>query len=230
VRISVVIPTLNEEGSIGELIGFILQNGGSAIQEVIVVDANSKDGTLRAASAAGAKALRCTTASRASQMNLGAKHASGHILYFIHADVKLVSTFAADIIQAIGEGFQAGCYRYSFNSPRFILRMTSFFTRFNAIMCRGGDQTLFITRTLFEDLRGFDEYYTIMEDYDLIIRIRRKARFKVIPKKILVSARKYDTNSWARVQLANLTAFMMFFMKKKPDSIRNTYKRMLRYR
>lgn len=229
-RISVIIPTLNEEEAVGELIAFILVNGGSTVQEIIVVDANSTDNTVHAATAAGAKVISCSTASRASQMNAGARHASGTILYFIHADVKLVPTFANDILRAIEDNNTAGCYRYSFNSPRVILRFTSYFTRFNAIMCRGGDQTLFITRSLFNDLGGFDEYYTIMEDYDLIIRIRKRTKFKIIPKKILVSARKYDTNSWLRVQAANLTAFMMFFMNRKPSDIRSTYKRMLRYR
>ena len=69
-----------------------------------------------------------------------------------------------------------------------------------------------------------------MEDFDIIVRIRKVARFAIIPKDVLVSARKYDTNSWLRVQLANLTAFSLFFLKVPPTRIARTYKALLNYR
>jgi GT2 family glycosyltransferase len=97
-------------------------------------------------------------------------------------------------------------------------------------MCRGGDQTLFVTKSVFEDLDGFNEYYSIMEDYDFIIRLRQKFKFKIIPKDITVSARKYKTNSWLRVQVANLTVFLMFFLQQHPERMRSVYKKMLKYR
>ena len=97
-------------------------------------------------------------------------------------------------------------------------------------MSRGGDQTLFITRTLFQRLGGFDEQFVIMEDFDIIVRIRRVASFAIIPQDVLVSARKYETNGWLRVQLANLTAFSLFFLKVSPGRIARTYKAMLHYR
>ena len=229
-KISVIIPTLNESETISELIQFIKTNGGSSVAEIIVVDADSKDNTTQVALNMGARVLHSVVASRASQMNQGSRAATGDILYFIHADVRLVNSFATDIIQAIDEGFEAGCYRYAFNSSSKLLSMTSFFTRFNALMCRGGDQTLFISKKLFTALKGFDEYYIIMEDYDIIRRIRTRSQFKVIPKRILVSARKYETNSWLRVQSANFTAFMMFYLRQHPSLIKSAYKRMLRYR
>jgi rSAM/selenodomain-associated transferase 2 len=229
-KISVIIPTLNESETISELIHFIRTNGGSTVAEIIVVDADSKDNTAQAALNMDATVLHSEMASRASQMNQGSRAATGDILYFIHADVRLVNSFADDIIQAIHEGFEAGCYRYAFNSSSKLLSINSFFTRFNALMCRGGDQTLFITKKLFTALKGFDEYYTIMEDYDIIRRIRTQSQFKVIPKRILVSARKYETNSWLRVQLANFTAFMMYYLRQSPSQIRSAYKRMLNYR
>lgn len=229
-KISIIIPTLNEAHAIAGLIAFVRRYGRERVLEIIVVDADSTDSTRELAAAAGALVIRSPVASRASQMNAGAKVARGGILYFIHADVKLVTSFADDIMLAVTDGFNAGCYRYAFNSSRILLKMNAYFTRFDALMCRGGDQTLFITRTLFIQLDGFDEYYTIMEDYDLITRIKKIGRFKVIPKKILVSARKYDNNSWLRVQVANLVAFAMFFLKRKPSYIRNTYKKMLRIR
>ncbi|HYI79192.1 MAG TPA: glycosyl transferase, partial [Chryseolinea sp.] len=127
-------------------------------------------------------------------------------------------------------GHQAGCYRFKFDSSKFMLRFNSYCTRFKGIMCRGGDQTLFITKTLFLKLGGFNEYYTIMEDYDLIQRIREHAKFKIIPENVLVSARKYEKNSWLRVQSANFIVFMMYFLKKHPSQMKEAYRKMLNYR
>ncbi len=229
-KISVIIPTWNEVNNIGLLVKYIYDHAANAIAEIIVVDAGSQDNTAVTATDAGAKVVCCPHKSRAMQMNVGAKYATGELLYFIHADIKLIPSFANDILQAVEEGFDSGCYRYVFDSDRRILRINGYFTRFDRIMCRGGDQTLFVTKTVFERLGGFNEYFTIMEDYDFIIRIRKQYSFKIIPKNIVVSARKYETNSWIRVQLANLTVFIMFFLKRPPEQMRAVYTKLLDYR
>ncbi len=229
-KITVIIPTWNEAENIAALVNFIEIHGASDLAEVIVVDGNSEDHTVQLAKVAGALTICCTARSRAQQMNEGAKLATGDILYFIHADVKLIPSFAKDIMTSIAEGFHSGCYRYVFDSDSRMLKINSYFTRFDRIMCRGGDQTLFVTKGVFNELGGFNEVYTIMEDYDFIIRLRKKYRFKIIPKDITVSARKYETNSWLRVQLANLTVFMMFFLRQPPERMRLLYKKLLRYR
>ncbi|GAB4000802.1 TIGR04283 family arsenosugar biosynthesis glycosyltransferase [Spirosoma daeguense] len=227
---SIIIPTYNEAQAIGRLVQNLLTLGGASLQEVLVIDAGSPDGTAEVARQAGAIVWQSPKPGRATQMNFGATLAKGDILYFVHADVGINSDFIADIEQAVKAGYEAGCYRFRFNSDKIMLRFNSYGTRFSGIMSRGGDQTLFVTRSLFDRLGGFDEYYTIMEDFDIIIRIRKVARFCIIPKDVLVSARKYDTNSWLRVQLANLTAFSLFFMNVSPGRIARTYKAMLNYR
>ncbi|HZB11498.1 MAG TPA: TIGR04283 family arsenosugar biosynthesis glycosyltransferase [Chryseolinea sp.] len=229
-NISVIIPTVNEENLIFRLVESVLATGGLSVVEVIVVDGASTDKTVTEAKKAGAIVLNCPGSSRANQMNLGAKNARGDLLYFLHADVKIPKSFVTDILKAYEEGYQAGCYRFKFDSSKFMLRFNSYCTRFKGIMCRGGDQTLFITKTMFLKLGGFNEYYTIMEDYDLIQRIREHAKFKIIPENVLVSARKYEKNSWLRVQSANFIVFMMFFLKRHPSQMKEAYRKMLNYR
>lgn len=229
-KISVIIPTLNESEVIGGLVRFILSNSNDFVGEVIVVDCNSTDNTMEVAARAGAKVLISNKRSRAAQMNIGAREAIFDLLYFVHSDVKLVKDFAIDVTKAIESGYDAGCYRYQFDSPRRILKANAYFTRFNRIMCRGGDQTLFIRKSIFNSLHGFNEDYVIMEDYDLIQRIQKKFNFYIIPKNILVSARKYETNSWIRVQFANLTVFIMYFLRRPPVKMALWYKKILDYR
>ncbi|GGG61552.1 TIGR04283 family arsenosugar biosynthesis glycosyltransferase [Hymenobacter glacieicola] len=228
--LSVIIPTYNEASNIGRLVTQLRQYAQPEAIEVLVVDAGSLDETVLVACQAGATVLQSPKPGRAAQMNYGARHARGELLYFVHADVGIHPAYVATICQAVQEGYEAGCYRFRFDSAHPMLRLNSYGTRFKGIMSRGGDQTLFITRPLFEALGGFDEYYCIMEDFDIIRRIRRRTRFLIVPQDVVVSARKYETNSWLRVQLANLTAFSLFFLKVPPPRIARTYKALLNYR
>ena len=228
--ISVIITTYNECATIGRLIQDLRRYDVDRQVEVLVVDANSPDGTAASARQAGATVLLAPKPGRAVQMNYGAAHATGDILYFVHADVGIHPQYVATLQAAVGQGHAAGCYRFRFDSPHPLLRINSFGTRFKGIMSRGGDQTLFVTRALFERLGGFDEHFVIMEDFEIIQRIRRVASFFIVPQDVLVSARKYETNGWLRVQLANLTAFSLFFLKASPGRIARTYKAMLNYR
>jgi len=228
--ISIIIPTFNEAENITELVTFIRHLGYEEILEILVVDGGSKDDTVMLAREAGAVVMTSDQRSRAAQMNLGANRAKGDILYFVHADVRLLSSFVTDIRESLDEGFQSGCYRYIFDSNKFLLKVNAYFTRFDSIMCRGGDQTLFVRKSIFNLLGGYDESYTIMEDYNFILRLRKKCRFKIIQKDIIVSARKYEMNSWFRVQIANLSVFIMFFFRRSPGEMKQIYKILLTYR
>ena len=70
-----------------------------------------------------------------------------------------------------------------------------------------------------------------MEDYEFIIRAKKVLKFKIIPKNVVVSARKYKTNSYLRVQKANLKVMRMFLSgKASQEEMMETYHRMLDYR
>lgn len=227
---SIIIPTLNEAENIAQLISFLKKNTDHRLLEIIVVDADSTDDTIEYARTEGAKVIVSPKRGRAIQMNIGAQAAKADVLYFIHADCTPPTTFLDDIEQAITEGYPIGCYRYRFDDQRFILRINAYFNRFEPLWCRGGDETLFIKKETFEQLNGFDESYCIMEEYDFIKRARAVFPFKIIPKYAIVSARKYETNSWLRVQLANMTAFNMFRFGVPSKKIARTYRQMLNYR
>jgi rSAM/selenodomain-associated transferase 2 len=228
--LSVIIPTYNEAANIGRLVADLRRYAPAEAVEILVVDAGSPDGTAEAARRAGATVLASPKPGRAAQLNYGAQQAHGDIFYFVHADVGIHPDYVATIQAAVAKGHAAGCYRFRFDSSHPLLRLNSYGTRFKGIMSRGGDQTLFVTRALFERLGGFNEHFVIMEDFEIIQRIRRVASFYIVPQNVVVSARKYETNGWLRVQLANLTAFAMYFLKLPPTRIARTYKALLNYR
>ena len=87
-----------------------------------------------------------------------------------------------------------------------------------------GDQTLFVKNKVFKDLGGFCEKYIIMEYYDFVRRIRKKYKFKVIPKYAIVSARKYEQNNWFKVNFASAIALFIFITGvASSQTIKNLY-------
>jgi rSAM/selenodomain-associated transferase 2 len=231
-KISVIIPTHNEAENIGFLIETLKKHGRTNLQEIIVVDSpTSIDNTLDIASKQNAVTLKSQKKGRAAQMNLGASVAKGEILYFVHADTIIHPEYASDILTFIEKGYDLGCYRYQFDSTNLLLKVNSFFTRFPFIWCRGGDQTLFINKNGFFNVGCFREDYLIMEDYEFIQRTNKVLKFKIIPKNVIVSARKYKTNSYLRVQKANFKVMRMFLSgKATQQEMVETYRRMLDYR
>lgn len=106
--------------------------------------------------------------------------------------------------------------------------MNAFFNRFNlAGMSGGGDQSLFITKKAFQKLDGFNETYCIMEDFEIVKRIRKSYSFKIIPKSMIVSARKYRDNNWMKIQMANFLVFTMFAAHSSPEKMKTVYKKLI---
>jgi rSAM/selenodomain-associated transferase 2 len=137
---------------------------------------------------------------RAKQMNLGARYAKGTILYFLHADSFPPLHFDKSIISEVKKGHNAGCFRLEFESNHWWLQLAGWLTQFSWRACRGGDQSQFITKALFEDIGGFDESYIIYEDNILINELYKRNEFVVINEKIKTSARRYHKHGVWKLQ------------------------------
>lgn len=191
-RISIVIPVLNEEDYIQKVLKSIRANSSSdRIQEILVVDGGSTDGTVLAAKTDGATVIS-SEKGRAKQMNLGASIATGDILYFLHVDTLPPKDFDRDILKAHSDGYAVGCFQMKFDRKNGLLQLLGWLTRINHTVCRGGDQSLFITKSLFHKAKGFNETYQIYEDNEFIRRIYKLAPFKVLENKVVTSSRRYN--------------------------------------
>lgn len=195
--LSVVIPTWNEAEVIAHRVAYLLRHGAD---EVVVADGGSTDGTAAFAKAAGAVVVAAPKG-RARQMNAGAATAGRRVLYFLHADTLPPPTFRADIHAAIHSGRPAGCYRLAFDDPHPLLRFSAWLTRFDVDAVRFGDQSLFVTREVFDAVGGFRTDRTLMEDQDIVIRIRKLVPFALMAGEALTSARRYRANGVVRLQL-----------------------------
>lgn len=196
--ISVIIPTLNEAQNMDRLLTHLM-NHSATIPEIIVVDGGSTDETIAFAKAYDVVVISAPKG-RASQMNAGARIAQNKILYFLHADSFPPKHYDVLIQKEVEQWNEAGCFRMQFDSSHWWLRLAGWLTQFEWRACRGGDQSQFITRKLFEELGGFDESFTIYEDNDLINKLYAIEEFVVIQERITTSARRYQSNGTWKLQ------------------------------
>lgn len=226
-EITIIIPTYNEAAQIERLIHHLRKHTSATI--LVANSPNTTDNTAALALQAGAEVLACPKGGRAPQMNHAAAQTKADILYFVHADTLPPASFLEDIKQALAQGNDLGYFSYQFASEKPLLKFNSFFTRYDGLFAGGGDQTLFIRREAFELLGGFRDELRLMEDFDLVKRARIQGlQHCLIPNDALVSARKYDNNSWMRVNLVNLWVFLLFHCGVSSDRLCHTYRKLLR--
>lgn len=189
-RISVIIPALNEASNIESTLRSLA--GADAADEVIVVDGGSTDGTPEKAAACGARVV-FASAGRANQMNAGAAQAKGSLLLFLHADSLVPGGYAEAVRTTLDDpAVSAGAFRFRTDAPGRGMRLVEWGTnvRSSVFGWPYGDQGLFLTKRLFEELGGFAPL-PIMEDFDLVRRLRRRGRVMTVRLAAVTSARRW---------------------------------------
>lgn len=212
--LSIIIPVLNEAETIKKLLHHLSENSsGDNEIEIIVVDGGSSDetkGVIKNFIVASSRPVGFqktdrsfniqvvnSNKGRAKQMNTGAKLVSNRdgqadeILYFLHADSFPPKNFDNYIISEVNKGNPAGCFQMKFDSAHWWLQLAGWLTKFKWQGCRGGDQSQFISKKLFDEIGGFDENYIIYEDNILISELYKRESFVVIPQWLTTSARRY---------------------------------------
>ncbi len=211
--LSIIIPTLNEEEFIGNLIRFIKKQVQSDKIEILVCDGGSKDDTCKLVQAEQVTLLISNIGRRSVQMNYAASHAKAALLYFLHADAIPPSDFIQLILRFHETNNCLYCFPFRFNSDRHILRLNEYVTHTTGIWTGGGDQSLLIQKSIFQSLGGFNSELLIMEDYDLIKRARKNGyKLKLADRALRVSDRKYRSRSWLRVQATHLVVFFAWHL------------------
>ncbi len=215
--ISVVIPARNEARQIGATLARL--NGHEGI-ETIVVDGMSDDGTAEIARGHGARVVACGPG-RGAQMNRGAKISLGDTLVFLHADTILPVGFDGHVAAALcGSGVVAGAFRLRIDSRRRSLRAIAAMANRRArwLSMPYGDQALFMRRTVFERVGGFAEI-SIMEDFEMVRRLRRMGRIAMVAADVVTSARRWEAGGVWRTTLGNQVCVAAYMLGVSPARI-----------
>ncbi len=226
--LSIIIPTYNEAGQIAKTIAAIKTAAGNFKYEIIIVDCGSNDETLSIAKANDVTALISNKKGRADQMNFGALKSNGDVLYFLHADSIPPKNFIQYINDALAKHFSSGCFRLQFDYNHWFLKANAWFTKFNVNAVRFGDQSLFVTKHVFNKCGGFCEDLYIMEDQEIIHRIKKSGRFIVMNDVVITSARKYHDNGIYRMQGIFFRIWFLYYMGYSQRRLLELYKRLIK--
>jgi rSAM/selenodomain-associated transferase 2 len=222
-KVSVIIPTLNEEGVIGETLEHLSRSREPEI-EIIVSDGGSTDGTLEIA---GRYARMVSSRpGRGIQMNGGAALATGDILLFLHADTILPKDWGERVISAMSDGrVVGGAFSLSVDSERLPHRAIAAAATLRSRIAglAYGDQGIFVRREVFEEMGGFRDI-PIMEDIDFIKRLKKSGRMVLLKDSVKTSARRWEKEGVVYTTLRNWLLISLYHIGVAPERLYKLYK------
>jgi len=211
--ISVIVPVLNEAGTIEALVRSLAAQADPPPFQVVLADGGSRDGTVdrfrhltRHWIGPGRRAddVIAERPGRAPQMNLGAAAACGEALLFLHADTLLPPRGLAAVRDALAEPeVVGGGFRLAYHEADPRLRIVAAWatTRSRLLDVHYGDQAIFVRRRVFERLGGFPDI-RLFEDLRFSRALRRAGRVRTLPIAVATSGRRFLQGGVLRTALA----------------------------
>ena len=226
-RISIIIPAFQEHEAINRSLAQIRSLKGQGDVEIIIADGDLKGSTIQAISDSSVKKV-ISEKGRGIQLNTGADVATGEILIFLHADTALPAKALEQVdtlIRRDGE-YIGGAFDLRIDSDRLAYRLIEKAASWRSRLTRipYGDQAIFISASYFRLMGGFRNI-PIMEDVDLMRRIRNDGRKIVILKEQAVtSARRWETEGAFQCTLRNWILITLFSFGVSPEKLVRFYR------
>jgi rSAM/selenodomain-associated transferase 2 len=196
--------------------------------ELIVVDGGSTDGTVALAREFTPYVFGSPPGA-AQQMNMGARHATGDILLFLHADTFLLAG-ALDEMQRriIGDGAVGGAFDLQIDSPRRLFKLLAQLINRRARWLRRpcGTQGIWVWRQVFEQLGGYPDV-PILEDRAFALRLRRAGRLTFIASGVIASARHWQAHGLFKTILARGCLAALLSLRVSPQRLQRLHDRWL---
>ena len=220
--ISIIIPVLNEAAIIPSTLQR-LQNNRDL--EIIVVDGGSNDNTVNIVREMGLKVI-AVSGGRATQMNAGANIAQGNILLFLHVDTQLPPNFSNLIKQTLKQPqVIAGAFELAIEGKKRSLRWIEVLVKMRShlLSLPYGDQAIFITKQVFKDVGGFADL-PIMEDFELIQRLKRQGKIAIAPAAVITSGRRWQKLGVWKTTLINQLVIAGYYLGIPPAKLSKFYR------
>lgn len=224
--LSIIIPTLNSNESLGHTLNAIFATRGDIACEVIVADGGSIDDTRLTATQGGAIFLE-TRRGRGWQLAEGVAAAAGDWFLFLHADTRLGAGWAPAVEAFTGDrgsDRRAAYFRFALDDEAVAARLMEFVVagRSRLFGLPYGDQGLLIGRGFYESLGGFKRI-PLMEDVNMVRRIGRR-RLEALDVVALTSAERYRRDGYLRRPLRNLLCLGLYSVGVSPKRIDTLYR------
>jgi rSAM/selenodomain-associated transferase 2 len=220
--VSIIVPVLRDAVPLAQLLTRLRQVGHV---EVVVATGDAADPALEAVRHMwpAVRWVDCLPG-RGRQMNAGAERATGQWLLFLHADARLGEGWLDEIRRADEDAAVGGCYRLEIDSPRWQARLIEHGVRWRVrwLGLAYGDQGLFIRRDLFRAIGGYRPM-PVMEDADLVRRMRRHGRWRRASVGVSVSARRWERDGWLRRTVSNLRILLLYLAGRSPERLAALY-------
>lgn len=225
-RISVIIPTLDEADRIASLIDALRAD---SFDEVVVADGGSVDDTIEKAQRAGAVVVSAPRG-RGKQLKAGANAASGACLFFLHADSTPPIGARQIVVEALSEpDVIAGSFCLAFDRRHPLLSLYARFSRLNHGLFTYGDQGLFVSRRVYERIGGYSDA-PLFEDVEFQNRLRRAGKFIKRPEPIVTSARRFLRDGIAQRELTSIGLVGLYHLGVSPERLERWYRPERRHR
>ncbi|MFK5956312.1 MAG: TIGR04283 family arsenosugar biosynthesis glycosyltransferase [Planctomycetota bacterium] len=198
-RLSVIIPTLNEEVALPACVHAVLtqENPEAELElEILVVDGGSADQTVAVAQASGVHAVLESPLGRGQQLARGASLAKGDVLLFLHADCILPPAAFREIHSAVMASNFAGAFSVqhvlSNHAGPIVRRLVGIADkRSRKTSIPYGDQAVFVTAAAYAKVGGMPQQ-PLMEDLEFAQRLSKLGRIAHIPHIVKTSARRFE--------------------------------------
>lgn len=200
-KISVIIPVLNEEKNILPALTRLQTIAGLLPDydwEFLIVDGGSIDKTAELAAGFPAVSLLPTSPGRGGQLHAGARAATGGLLVFLHVDARVEADYFRQASAALAAGRGWGCAHVVFadeqgRRERGIFDLIAFFSnlRVRRSAIAFGDQSIFCSASFYARHGGFEPEYFFFEDYRFCQRARSLERPVFLPARCATSSRRH---------------------------------------
>jgi len=228
--LSLIIPLLNERSGLSDLVGQIERLQAA---QVIIVDGGSDDGSWEWLQEywqhqSNTYTLMRSATGRARQMNAGAKVAEHAVLLFLHADTQLPEGAQALIFDSAENGPLDnfwGRFDVRFCSRRRVMGVISYFINLRSKISSvaTGDQAIFVSRSLFDRVKGFDDI-EIMEDVAFSKKLRRIAQPHCLNASVISNARRWEHNGVAVTVLKMWWYRLAYVLGVAPARLKRGYR------
>jgi len=225
-KISIVIPVLNEANSLPKILSIRATD-----IEIIIVDGGSQDETIEIAKSSGVKVLQ-SNPGRAIQMNAGAAIASGEILLFLHADTRLPLGFDRMIRETLSNalpsahvGVCAGAFQLKIDATLPGVRWVEWGVNLRSryFQLPYGDQAIFLYSKTFHAIGGFPNL-PIMEDFEFVRILQQKGKIAIVPHAVLTSGRRWQKLGVFRTTIVNQIVILAYLLGVSPHRIHQWYR------